>query len=78
MKLTQSYRLSEKDKKAVENIAEEMKIPAGQIVAVLVETYIEARQKHGKKLVWPPEFNYFTGETQQATQDKRDALNKAG
>jgi hypothetical protein len=55
-----------------------MKISAGQIVAALVETYIDARKKHGKKLIWPPEFNYFTGEEQQAEKDKRDALHKAG
>ncbi|MGE4489880.1 MAG: hypothetical protein AB7E95_10100 [Kiritimatiellales bacterium] len=79
MKLTQSYRLSEEDKKALEKLANNMKIPAGQIVAVLVETYIEAKKQHGKKLIWPPEFNYFTNsETEQDAQDKRDASAKAG
>lgn len=79
MKVTQSYRITEEDKAALEKLSKEMKIPAGQLVGALVENYIQAKEKYGKKLIWPPEFNYFTdSETAQSSQEKRDASAKAG
>lgn len=56
---TQSYRLSENSKNALNEIAKRMKIPAGQLVAVLIEAYIDEKKKYGNQVFYPPKFHTF-------------------
>jgi len=66
----QTYRLSEKEKQDLRKIAEEMDMPVALIVGSLASRFVSARKKHGRRLIWPPEFNYFP-ESTQSVQDKR-------
>ena len=76
---TQSYRLSEQDKQRLLTVADTQKTEPAKLVSTLIEQYLDAFEQHGKRLVWPPEFNYFTNpETEIEAQTKRDALEKAG
>lgn len=54
-----AYRLTDDEKIAITRIADEFKMKPAEIVSILVAQFIDARQKHGKHLIWPPEFNYF-------------------
>lgn len=74
-----AFRVSPEEKDAAEKVATQMKTTAGALTSALLEEFIKAKKEHGKRLIWPPEFNYFTGsETEQQAQKKRDAFNKAG
>ena len=71
----QTYRLSEEEKQALAQVAEEMDIPAASIVGSLASRFVKARRAHGTRLIWPPEFNYYPS-TQQSDQDKKNALSE--
>jgi hypothetical protein len=74
-----AFRVSPEEKTEIEEIATQMKTTAGALASALLEEFVSAKKKHGKRLIWPPEFNYFTNsETEQDAQDKRDASAKAG
>ena len=77
MKKTQSYRLSEEEKEELERIADTMKIPTGQLVAVLVESFIASKNKYGKQVFYPPEFHTFESIKIQEEIDERDRLDPA-
>lgn len=70
---TQSYRLTENSKAALSAIAEELKIPSGQLVAVLVETYIEEKIRYGNQVFYPPRFHTFESIKFQEGIDKTNA-----
>lgn len=65
----QSYRITEKDKKALAKIAEEMCMPAALLVSILASEFVKAKKMHGKRLIFPPEFNHFTEEA-RSVQEK--------
>lgn len=69
---TQSYRLSENSKETLNAIAESMKIPAGQLVAVLVEAFIEEKKKYGNQVFYPPRFHTFESIKIQEKLDKNN------
>ncbi len=73
MKKTQSYRLFEEDKEALERVAAGMKIPAGQLVAVLVDAYIEEKKKYGNQVFYPPRFHTFESIKIQDEIDKNNS-----
>ncbi|MDF7809670.1 hypothetical protein P4E94_19685 [Pontiellaceae bacterium B12219] len=77
MKKTQSYRIDEDIKNELEKIAAQMKIPAGQLVAVLVEEYIEAKQKYGNQVFYPPKFHTFESIKIQEEIDSNSDLSEA-
>ncbi len=65
----QTYRLSEQEKKALANLAEDMDIPAASIVASLAARFVKARKEHGTRLIWPPEFNYYPIDSKTAQEE---------
>ncbi len=78
MKKTQSYRLSEEDKEKLEKVADRLKLPAGQLVATLVQCYIE-QYEQGLNLIWPPKFDYYTyTETKIQQRSQETDLENAG
>lgn len=77
MKKTQSYRLSDSEKEELERIAESMKIPAGQLVAVLVEAYIESKNKYGNQVFYPPKFHTFESIKIQEDIDAKVGIDSA-
>jgi len=62
----QAFRISEEDKVALQAVADRQQIPPGTIVSALVAQYVEAVKKHGTRLIWPPEFNYYPANNQSA------------
>ena len=54
-----AYRLTDEEKGAITEIAHELRMKPAEIVSIVMAQFIEARQDHGKHLIWPPEFNYF-------------------
>ncbi len=70
---TQSYRLTETSKAALNAISGELKIPSGQLVAVLVEAYIEEKTKYGNQVFYPPRFHTFESIKFQEEIDKTNA-----
>ncbi len=64
----QAFRISEEDKIALQKIAERQQIPSGTIVSALVAQYIQAIKTHGNRLVWPPEFNYYSSDSKTAQE----------
>ena len=67
----QTYRLSEKDKDALEGLSKEMNLPAATIVSVLATRFVQARKEHGTRLIWPPEFNYYPTRIKSAQAQKK-------
>lgn len=70
----QTYRLSEPEKEALAEIATEMDMPAASLVASLAARFVKARKKHGTRLIWPPEFNYYPADSKSA-QEKPSSKN---
>ena len=64
----QAFRISEEDKAALREIAERQQIPSGTIVSALVAQYVQAVKEHGSRLVWPPEFNYYSTDSKTAQE----------
>ena len=64
----QAFRLSEEDKLALQKVADRQQIPPGTIVSALVAQYVQAIKKHGQRLVWPPEFNYYPADSKTAQE----------
>ncbi len=54
-----AYRLTDEEKAAITEIADAMRMKPAEIVSIVMAQYIEAKKEHGKRLLWPPEFNYF-------------------
>ena len=75
-----AYRLTAEEKKKLENIATETKVPAGQIVGILVSEYIAAKEKYGNQVFFPPKYHTFESikiqEELDAQQEQRDAFEK--
>jgi len=68
----QTYRLSEPEKEALAKIAAEMDMPAASLVASLAARFIKARETHGTRLIWPPEFNHYPASS-KSTQEQADS-----
>ena len=64
----QAFRISEEDKNSLQEIATRQQIPSGTIVSALVAQYVQAVEKHGNRLVWPPEFSYYTASAKNAPE----------
>lgn len=61
-----AYRLTAKEKSAVEKSAARLHMKPAELVSLVVSQFVDAHENHGKKLIWPPEFNYFpNGKTKQ-------------
>ncbi|MCF7818700.1 MAG: hypothetical protein K9M54_12560 [Kiritimatiellales bacterium] len=71
----QAFRISEEAKVALQEIADQQQIPSGTIVSALVAQYVQAVKKHGSRLVWPPEFNYYPP-TAKTVQEETDQSTK--
>ena len=56
---TLGFRISAETKEALYQSAEFYKQPAGQLVLLLVESFIAAHKKHKGRMVWPPRFVYL-------------------
>lgn len=54
-----AYRLSDEEKAAITEIADEMRMKPAEIVSIVMAQFIRARQEKGNRLIWPPEFHYF-------------------
>lgn len=75
----QTYRLSEAEKTALAEVADEIGIPAASLVGALAARFVKARKEHGKRLIWPPEFNYYPEDVQstQETSNSRSEIANA-
>ncbi len=65
-----AYRLTDEEKAAITKIADELLMKPAEIVSIVMAQFIKSRKKHGKYLIWPPEFNYFTAVKESSTHDK--------
>ena len=54
-----AYRLTPEEKVKLEKIAAETRVPAGQIVGILVSEYISAKEQFGNQLFFPPKYHTF-------------------
>jgi hypothetical protein len=54
-----AYRLTPEEKSKLESIAKDTKVPAGQIVGILVSEYIAAKENHGNQVFFPPKYHTF-------------------
>lgn len=70
----QAFRISEEDKKELQEIAVRQQIPSGTIVSVLVTQYIQAVKNHESRLVWPPEFNYYTPHSKTIQEENKQKI----
>jgi len=41
---------------------------SGALAGILFERLIKQRKKHGNRLIWPPEFNYYPTGSQSAQE----------
>ena len=64
-----AFRVSPEQKQRAEKVASDLKTTAGGLASALLEDFIAARDLHGKRLVWPPEFNYYPANT-KSIQEK--------
>ena len=69
-----AFRVSPEEKQAAERVATALKTTTGALAGALLEDFIAAHKKHGKRLIWPPEFNYYPASAQTA-QDKTSSAN---
>ena len=67
-----AYRLSDEEKAAISLIADELCMKPAELVSVVTAQFIKARQNHGNRLLWPPEFTYFP-----KRPTNQDLLNRA-
>ena len=70
-----AFRVSPEDKQRAERVSIELKTSAGALASALLEDFITAREIHGNRLIWPPEFNYYPS-TSQSMQDKENTLSE--
>jgi hypothetical protein len=66
-----AFRVSPEEKKRAEQVANQLKITAGGLAGALLEDFLAAFNDHGKRLIWPPEFNYYP-ETSKTVQEEKD------
>jgi hypothetical protein len=64
-----AYRLTDEEKLVLTKIAGELRMKPAEIVSIVMAQFITARKKHGRYLIWPPEFNHFV-----AMSSKQDLL----
>ena len=70
-----AFRVSPEDKQRAERVATELKTSAGALASALLEDFITARETHGNRLVWPPEFNYYPASS-KSVQEETDSTEK--
>jgi len=72
MKLKKSeqiaFRVSPEQKQCAEQVASNLKTTAGGLASALLEDFIAARNLHGNRLIWPPEFNYYPANSKTAQE----------
>ncbi len=68
-----AYRLTEEEKQAITEISEEFLLKPAEIVSTILAQFISAHKKYGKRLIWPPEFNYYiSSKTKQDINSKKN------
>lgn len=67
-----AYRLTPEEKVKLEQIATGTRVPAGQIVGILVSEYIAAKEQYGDQLFFPPKYHTFESINLQ------NSLNRSG
>ncbi len=67
-----AFRVSPEEKQRAERIAVGLKTTVGALASALLEDFITARETHGNRLVWPPEFNYYPASS-KTIQEKDDS-----
>ena len=70
-----AYRLTPEEKTKLEQIAKETRVPAGQIVGILVSEYISAKEQHGNQVFFPPKYHTFESVNFHSTLDKHEQPN---
>lgn len=77
--ITIGFKLSESEKEKAEKIANIYGHKPGSLASVLLRNYIEAHEKHGENLRFPPKFEYYTyAETSQSTKETTKKIKNAG
>jgi len=64
-----AFRVSPEEKQRAEKIAKGLKTTVGALASALLEDFVEAREAHGSRLVWPPEFNYYPAHSKSMQEE---------
>ena len=63
-----SFRQTPEEKALLIEMAKEMETTPGSLASIIISRFIKARRKHGSRLVWPPEFNYYPANIKSAQE----------
>ena len=69
-----AFRVSPEDKQRAERVATGLKTTTGALASALLEEFIESRETHGNRLIWPPEFNYYPASSKTAQEETDSSL----
>lgn len=70
-----AFRVSPEEKQLAERVATGLKTTVGALASALLEDFIAARETHGNRLIWPPEFNYYPASSQSAQEETDSTIN---
>jgi hypothetical protein len=72
-----AFRVSPEEKQRAEKIAIGLKTTVGALASALLEDFIVAREEHGTRLIWPPEFNHYPVDSKTAQTETGSNLKNA-
>jgi len=64
------FRLSTEEKSEADKICADFGQTPGALAGILFDRFLKQRREYGNRLVWPPEFNYYSSDSKTA-QEKR-------
>ena len=63
------FRLSAEEKREADKICADFGQTPGAVAGILFNRFLKQRREQGKRLVWPPEFNYYSADSKTSQEN---------